>query len=1040
MRIQKTQARPLTGPIILLVTFSILLALLNHSSKGATSVFASQPFDKTQVAATFTVVNTADSGAGSLRQAILDANASAGADTIAFAIPGMGVKTIALLSALPIIIDTVTIDGTTQSPGSPTPLIELNGAGAGEAVTGLHVLASNCVIRGLVINRFKGNGIELGSNGNVVEASFIGTDATGTSAMGNRETGVVVNSTSNNRIGGSSPGARNVISGNFAHGVLILGNASGNLVQGNFIGVNASGSGALGNVGDGVSLNSAAYTVINNKVGGTAVGEGNVISGNVGVGVRLIGAGEGNLVQGNFIGTNSAGTGDLGNSAGGVDIFDSLNNTIGGAGAFAGSGAGNVISGNDSSGVRINSDTSVGNRVQGNFIGTQPDGRNPLPNASHGVVIVNSASGTIVGGTAQGEGNTIAFNNGAGVFVGSGARNAIQSNSIFFNAGLGIDLSPSGPTPNDPGDGDTGANLLQNFPMLSSAGSTTNNDSNIQGTLNSAPSSTFTVQFFSSPGCDAGGSGEGQFFIGSTVVTTDASGNASFNVTFPVVGELGRAITATAFDSQGNTSEFSPCVTFAGASELEIALTASPPSVTVGSNITYTITLTNNGPNNASSVVVSDMLPASTSFVSCSSTLSGMCGGTGNNRTITFNAIQMGEVATITITAKVVCSVATGTIIQNTATVTSPQNDEDTGNNSATASVTAFNPGSSISPTSQSAPASGGVGTVNVMVPAGCDWTATSNASWITLPSANSGTGPGTLDYLVADSNGAGPRTGTITIAGLTFTVNQTDLVCTYSISPVNASFAATGGTGFTNVTAPDLCRWKAKTVDSWINITSGENGIGNGTVNYSVAANTTGSQRIGTIDVEGRLLTITQAAGGSGCSYTISPGTQAYGTDGGEAAFNIIAPAGCPWTASTVDDWINITSSPTGTGNGQIAYLVRENFTGRFRVGAINVAGLTFIINQDGGEAENCNYALVPSFESFPASGGSGSVTIIAGEECIWRARSNAPWITITSDSSGLGTGTITYSVGPHAGASGRKGTITIGGKTFSVKQKGSG
>ena len=201
-------------------------------------------------AGTFTVSNTADSGAGSLRDAITLANTTAGADTIAFNIPGGGVHTIALLSALPTITEAVTINGYSQPGAAPntdpngfngTLLIELSGTDAGQA-NGLFITAGNSVVKGLVINRFQGttsttgNAITLSTGGgNHIEGNFLGTSADGTSDLGNQDNAIVIESGSNdNQIGGTTPAARNVISGNDSVAFFIL--TSGNIIQGNFIG------------------------------------------------------------------------------------------------------------------------------------------------------------------------------------------------------------------------------------------------------------------------------------------------------------------------------------------------------------------------------------------------------------------------------------------------------------------------------------------------------------------------------------------------------------------------------------------------------------------------------------------------------------------------------------------------------------------------------------------------------------------------------------------------------------------------------------
>jgi BACON domain-containing protein len=506
--------------------------------------------------AIFIVTNTNDSGPGSLRQAILDANATTAADAIHFQI-GSGPQTISLLSPLPTIGRTLTIDGTTQPGFAGSPIIELNGANAGAAASGLSTSFDPATIRGLVINRFDGNGLMLGiGGGNIVQGIYIGTDTTGTVALGNR-VGIRSRS-SGNRIGGTTPSARNVISGNLGTGVDI-GLTEGNRLEGNYIGVDVSGAIDMGNGGSGVRLGEAAGHII----GGTTAGAGNCISGNGLDGIFISGSDStSNRVQGNLIGTNAAGTAAVPNDGGGVDT--TRGGLIGGTTASAR----NVISGNLLEGVKTIGVFGGGDgTVQGNLIGTGIDGVSPIGNGSHGVFMergdISEFGAAIIGGTEAGAGNVIAFNGGSGVFVKSG-RAKIQANSIFSNSGLGIDLSqnrtiPDGPSPNDPKDVDFfSANELQNFPVLNSA-ATTRGSTTVQGTLNSTPNTVFTIELFSNSSCDPSGFGEGQTFLGSLMVTTDDNGDTNFKISFTPGVETGRLITATATDPKGNTSEFSPC-------------------------------------------------------------------------------------------------------------------------------------------------------------------------------------------------------------------------------------------------------------------------------------------------------------------------------------------------------------------------------------------------------------------------------------------------------------------------------------------------
>lgn len=264
----------------------------------------------------------------------------------------------------------------------------------------------------------------------------------------------------------------------------------------------------------------------------------------------------GNEIGGNFIGTGPSGSAGVGNSLSGVSINKgSPNNTIGGALPAQR----NVISGNGDRGIFV---ASTGNKVQGNFIGTRPDGTSDLGNGNDGVDLVGSnsinvvvASDNIIGGNTAGAANTIAFNgkkvSGDGVAVFGSKNNRILRNSIHSNGDLGIDLNNNGPTPNDPGDADTGANDLQNKPVIASA-ENTGGQTSITGNLNSKPNETFVIRFFSSPSGN-----EGKTFIGQKNVTTNAVGNASFTLTPARAVARGQRITATATDPGGNTSEFS---------------------------------------------------------------------------------------------------------------------------------------------------------------------------------------------------------------------------------------------------------------------------------------------------------------------------------------------------------------------------------------------------------------------------------------------------------------------------------------------------
>lgn len=557
---------------------------------------------------TIPVTNTNDSGPGSLRQAILDANLTPAADTITFAIVGSGVQTIALASSLPSITQPVTIDGYTQSGASPNTnpvgqglngvlLIEIDCTGAGTVC--LDVSASNTTLRGIVLNRAASKTLQLSSGtNNTVAGCFIGTNSSGTATFAGRDsTAIGIVGQSNTIIGGTTAAARNLIGGN-SRGIEIGDNPNtGHAIQGNIMGLNAAGTTTItSHAGFGVSLRVAGSSVI----GGTAPGASNVISGYGGgivLGSTIGGAGaSNNAVEGNFIGTDVTGTRKVGHMVYGIGGYND-DNTIGGTAP----GAGNVIAGCDT-GVMIES--AVRNIVQGNFIGTDQTGTLDLGNVNFGVTV--SGTGETIGGTSPGAGNWIAFNGGvpgssAGIEI-SGTHVAVRGNRIYANKsgskndGLGIDLVSGGlgVTPNDSGDADSGPNGLQNFPIITGvtygASSTT-----VQGSLNSAASTIYDLDFYANAPCSPRPWDflEGETYLGAIQATTDGSGNASFNAVLPVAVASGSQLTATATSPQGDTSEFSQRILFsssvAGGSPvggtsltLKGMMFSAPAAVTIG--------------------------------------------------------------------------------------------------------------------------------------------------------------------------------------------------------------------------------------------------------------------------------------------------------------------------------------------------------------------------------------------------------------------------------------------------------------------------
>jgi photosystem II stability/assembly factor-like uncharacterized protein len=455
---------------------------------------------------TFNVLNTNDAGPDSLRQAIMNVNSGAGGDTIAFNVPGPGVHTIALSSALPAVTRPVTIDGYTQPGSSPNtlpigdnavPLIELDGSNAGATADGLQVGGSGSIVQGFVINRFHNDAvrIQFPATGVRIRGNFLGTDPTGMVARPNQHHGVFFYFAANNTLGGTTPADRNVIAGN--------------------------GTGAVGD--------SEVYMYGRDTAG--------------------------NALQGNYIGTDRSGSIGLSNLGSGIIIAFAGGNTVGGTAA----GAGNVVSGSGGDGLQVYSADGPGNLVQGNFIGTDPTGLVPVGNARSGVYLNQGAQANLIGGSTGG--NLIAFNQGPGVALQDDTTfaNQIRGNSIHDNGGLGIDLGWDGVSVNHAGGSATGPNKWQNYPVIKTAspGATTA----VAGTMNGPANTTitYTFDFYASQKPDISFFGGGERYLGAVpvTVTTDGSGNAGFNVTLAAPTSVGDWVTATATDPAGNTSEFS---------------------------------------------------------------------------------------------------------------------------------------------------------------------------------------------------------------------------------------------------------------------------------------------------------------------------------------------------------------------------------------------------------------------------------------------------------------------------------------------------
>ncbi len=502
-----------------------------------------------------------------------------------------------------------------------------------------------------VISGNNSHGVIINGTSNQVQFNIIGSNPGG-EARPNKAGGILIasNNGSSNTIGGSSS-AGNLISGNDVAGIIIQ-SPSNVEVSGNNIGLDATGDGILPNQGDGIRViqNQGFASLGATPAGGNGIaigrpGLGNTVSGNTGSGI-VIDHASGVAVQANNIGTDAAQTTGFGNGNFGVLIDGGGGNTIGG---FATGDARNFIAANADDGIFINGVGGGGdnNQIINNWIGGVPDisgnlngievtassntiqrntivsnmltgihihgnsnviegnfigqsGPTPMGNGADGILVegANNRIGPAPlnpnGGGAVPKGgpevtNVIWNNGGAGVLIGEGIGNTISQVSMKDNIGGGIDLAPENRTPNDTDDPDTGANNLQNYPVLTSASTASSaggaviqgGGSVVKGSLNSNPNTDFVLEFYSSNACNVGLlPGTGEDFIGSTTVHTNGGGDVEFSAQLLGTLTTGEQITATATHDNGSTSEFSECVQAAGATPTPSGSATPTPSST----------------------------------------------------------------------------------------------------------------------------------------------------------------------------------------------------------------------------------------------------------------------------------------------------------------------------------------------------------------------------------------------------------------------------------------------------------------------------
>ena len=649
---------------------------------------------------------------------------------------------------------------------------------------------SNNIIGGATAaarNTISGNGAEgihvlnAGTSGNQILGNFIGTNSSGTAALANR-IGVLIDAGSTNTtLGGVVAGDLNLISGNGFDGVAIVGSTN-NTILGNHIGTDLAGTTAI----DPASTTEAGIRIdagsTGNVVGGTTAASQNQIAGLAGTGVFLRGVGtSGNTVAGNLIGLNASGLAALANGANGVAIVGGAStNTVGGTGTASR----NIIAGNLGNGVALTDAATLGNLIQGNFIGTNLGGTGAIANGSYGVVI-SDATNTAIGGPATGAGNTIAYNGLSGVVVFSGTGNSIRQNSLFGNGRIGIDLGGDGPSLNHFAPSTTGPNLNQNPPALLSA-TTAGSTTTVGGLLLGTSGVTYNLDFYTNAAGDFPASGVARAFAGSTTVTVPAGGLGAYTFALPTAAPTGTVVTATATDPAGNTSEISPgALNSAPTADLGVLTLASTPSpVAGGSTITYQIGVGNLGVAAATGVSLVDIVPAGATILGILAS-QGTVTTVGNTVTVALGNLAVGGTAAVYITATAPAAGTAPTTITNTATASSAQTDPNPANNTTSVTQTVL-AGVDLAVSSVVAPTSatsGGNATITYTVTNNAT-TAATNANLVaTIPAGLTVVGRSTTAGTITTPN------GTVTVALGTLAAGASAQVTLVVSSPTAGSF-----------------------------------------------------------------------------------------------------------------------------------------------------------------------------------------------------------------------------------------------------------
>ena len=261
---------------------------------------------------------------------------------------------------------------------------------------------------------------------------------------------------------------------------------------------------------------------------------------------------------------------------------------------------------------------------------------------------------------------------------------------------------------------------------------------------------------------------------------------------------------------------------------------------------------------------------------------------------------------------------------------------------------------------------------------------------------------------------------------------------CNIALSPANRTHSAGAASNIVTVLTGSGCAWTVLATNPWISIVSGTNGTGPGTVTYTVASNSASSVRSGNINVGSAHFLVTQTGVSTGCTYSISTPSYAQGYGAATNSVAVTAGAGCAWSVSNTNSWINLLSGTSGTGNGTVLYSVPENPSTNARSGNVQIAGLNYALTQGGAPVGGCTYVLSPVGRTHGSTASTGVVTITTSAGCAWQVLNTNGWVTMVGPIDGAGGGQVLYSVEANPNAHSRVGTLSIGGHLFFIIQTG--